>query len=206
MKILMVLAHPDDEVVFGWPLVQTGLTSGTELSLLTLSDNRGKRGDGPVNALAEICAANRIHLIDVERVDSNFYRTPPRYSKPVLSSVINLFQDSVKEAIAEVCPDFIFTHNPMGEYGHGDHRFVFNIVSMFSIPLMMTDICFTNPCHLSSKEIPDIYRKRFYNYADGQYYLLDMDWYTRMRIIYEKHKAWSWSGHDPVKECNMFAF
>jgi LmbE family N-acetylglucosaminyl deacetylase len=211
MRILMILAHPDDEVVFGWPIIQSNdpdiNLSKNEVSLLTLSDNHGKRGDGPIKALTAVCRANSVELIDMKRVDSNFYRIPPRYSKPVLPMIVDHFRTTIQEAIRKTRPDFIFTHNPMGEYGHGDHRFVFNLVSTFDIPLMFTDICITNACHLCSNKIPGIFQKYlFTDNGEQQHYLLGTEWYNRMRAVYNHHNAWSWSGHDPIKECSVFVF
>ena len=145
--------------------------------------------------------------MDLPRQETNFYRLPPRYADLVLPDVIDSFKSNIELAIELNKPDFIFTHNPMGEYGHGDHRMLFNLVSMFNIPLLLTDICFSNRCHLSSNHIPDIYREYLYYMAsDKSYRKLDTSWYDTMKRIYEKRKAWSWGGHDAIKECNLYKF
>jgi LmbE family N-acetylglucosaminyl deacetylase len=136
----MVMAHPDDEVIFGWPIFHTG--GFDEVVLLTLADNSGKRGKAPVEALSEVCDVNEVGLIDCPRQDSNFYRLPPRGVGLTLPKVRDDMIQLLANVIATEEPDYIFTHNPMGEYGHGDHRFVFNLVSMFRTPLLLTDICF----------------------------------------------------------------
>lgn len=207
MNILMVLAHPDDELIFGWPVVQGRCLIGTsidDISLLILSNNRTKYGEGPENALRECCEATQVNLLDLPRLDTNFYRTPTRYNNFCLQDVVKLFYSNVEKAIDLVKPDFVFTHNPMGEYGHGDHRFVFDIVSLFSISLLLTDICFANRCHLSSDKIPDIYAKFLFGGQIYKHCFLNMNWYEGAKSIYERHKAWSWGGHDIVKECNLY--
>jgi len=203
MNILMILAHPDDEVIFGWPVLQQ--CKNNRITLLTMTHNRKKYGAGPEEALQEVCAINQIHLLDLPRQETNFYRLPPRYADLVLPDVINSFKSSIELAVKLSRPDFIFTHNPMGEYGHGDHRMLFNLVSMFNNQLLLTDICFSNRCHLSSGKIPYVYASTLYaDYAQKDECELDMDWYNAMKQLYKKHKAWSWGGHGAIKECNLY--
>jgi hypothetical protein len=212
MKILMVMAHPDDELIFGWPIIQPekrrlnaaqyGLNT---VSLLTLSSNAAKYGQGPLDALRECCSLNGVELLESFRSDSNFYRLATRYADTMLTTIAKMFYTEIKAAIDSVQPDFVFTHNPMGEYGHGDHRFLFNLVSLFSVPLLLTDICFANECHLSSKEVPDIYSKYLFRTC-REPCTLDREWYGRMRAVYERHRAWSWSGHEPPERCFLYEF
>jgi GlcNAc-PI de-N-acetylase len=205
MRILMVFAHPDDEILFGYP-VMSNRNNYAEVSLLTLAHNKEKYGEGPEKALKEVSALNHVHLLDFPRLDTNFYRLPPRYVECTLTNVLNQFYYQIEQAIDLSHPDFIFTHNPMGEYGHGDHRMVFNLVSLFPVSLMLTDICFKNLCHLSSEDIPDIYGKFLFGGRVKEHHTLNMEWYKLMKGIYEKHRAWSWGGHDAVKECNLYQF
>jgi hypothetical protein len=199
----MIQAHCDDEVIFGWPIIQE--VGKHEVYLLTLAYNEKYPKAGL--ALDEVCKANKINLLTSSRENTNFYRLPPRYSDLTLPHIITKFNSNIEKAIIMTEPDYIFTHNPMGEYGHGDHRFVFNMVSMFDTPLMLTDICFSNHCHLSSNTTPDIYEDFFYSATTIQEFCrLNVDWYNRMKLIYEKHKAWSWGGHNAVTECNLYTF
>jgi len=207
MDILLIFAHPDDEVVFGWPVIQKAKEDKDQLYLLTLVHNRDKYGVGPESALQEVCTYSDMELIPIARQETNFYRLPTRYCDLTLTKVCDEFTRQIGKAIDRINPDYIFTHNPMGEYGHGDHRAIFNMVSVFHVPLLLTDICFHNKCHLSSNHIPDIYKEYFYYMAtDSKHYSLDLKWYENMKAIYEKHKAWSWGGHDPIKECNLYKF
>lgn len=205
MNILMILAHPDDEIIFGWPLLQKR-DPNTKISLLTLSDNVTGYGDGPIRALQEVCHTNEVHLLDFPRIEGNFYRLPPRYSEKLLQNAIHLFYSNIRQAADLAKPDWVFTHNPMGEYGHGDHRFVFNVVSLFPFSLLLTDICFPVTCHLSSEAVPEIYSKCMFPSDKGKHCLLDLSWYNSMRRIYRRYGAWSWGGHDPVKGCKLYEF
>jgi LmbE family N-acetylglucosaminyl deacetylase len=200
----MVLAHPDDEVIFGWPIIWS---RENRISLITVAHNQAKYGDGPEKALREVCVLNDVKLLDFPRCETNFYRLPPRYEKYTLPMAIDLIQKNIQLGINIVNPDCIFTHNPMGEYGHGDHRMLFNLVSSVAKQtLLLTDICFSNRCHLSSDEMPHIYNTWYGDADDRQYCKLDTDWYNAMKTVYEKNKAWSWGGHDAIKECNLYKF
>jgi hypothetical protein len=210
MKILMVMAHPDDEVIFGWPVIQH---HDHEIALLTLSHNRERHGPGASTALQVVCAENNIHYLSHPRMDNNFYRLPPRFEPVLLRHAIDHIRKTIQQAIDLVKPDCIFTHNPWGEYGHGDHRFVFSLVVGFGLPLLMTDICIPNVCHLSHEAVPGFWNKQYM--ATGKIVTdvhnlprhdLIESWYDEMKGIYEKHKAWSWSGHCPVKTCRLYRF
>ena len=203
MKILMVLAHPDDEVVWGYPIVQE---RRNEVSLVCLSNNKKRHGEGPIKALEEVCDKNDINLIPTERIDNNFYRTPPRIEQRTLRDVISLFQQQVEKAVEVSKPDFIFTHNPMGEYGHGDHRFVFGLISSFYSKICFTDICMYNQCHLSTPDVPPFWSGILKEESRTTCHQLDVNWYEKMKGIYEKYKAWTWGGHDCVDNCFLHFF
>lgn len=203
MKVLMVLAHPDDEVLWSYPIIQT---KEHDVSLITLSDNKERHGDGPIKALKEVCVVNNINLIDTERVANNFYRIAPRFEAKVLRDIISLFRGQIEKAYDSLKPDYIFTHNPMGEYGHGDHRFVFNLVSSSYDKLCLTDICLGNSCHLSTIDKPQFYSKNLFREAHKTHHKLNIDWYHNMKSIYDKHNAWTWGGHDSVNSCFLNYF
>ena len=203
MNVLMVMAHPDDEVLFGWPVLRSSKDS---VSLLVLMNNRAKYGQGPSDAVFEVARDCGIEHTAVLNFETNAYRLPTRNATPTLRQVADDMRSHISGYVKTQRIDVIFTHNPMGEYGHGDHRLVFNLASMFGLPMMLTDICFTNPCHVSSHLIPRVY-KHFYSLGERLCDCeLDEAWYERMKAIYERRHAWSWSGHEPVHKCNLFLF
>lgn len=202
MKVLMVMAHPDDEVIFGWPILLH--PEEFEVSLLVLCENSHK-GTGPMDALKEVCEVNNVSLLGSVMKENNFYRLPTREAERVLSQAVSDSLKQIQVSIDKCNPDALFTHNPWGEYGHGDHRFCFNLVSMFSLPLLMADTCFVDSCHLSSDSIPNIY-KQFLFTDHWRTDSLDTAWYERMQAIYQRHRAWTWSGHDPIVKTNLRFF
>lgn len=201
MKTLMILAHPDDEILWGFPIIQN---NKDEVYLITLSDNHIKYGNGPRKALTEVCKANNINLIECFDIDTGFSRLPTRYESLTLPMVIEKYRNKINQCLKEIQFDYIFTHNPMGEYGHSDHRFTFNLVTEFNCPIMFTDVCFFNSCHLSTNETPDFWMRVLYESKEE--FKLDMNWYNWMKEIYENNKAWSWGGHNPIESCWLYWF
>jgi len=210
MRILMIMAHPDDEVLFGWPILQG---DEHEVALITLADNHEKYGSGPIDALKEVSKQNKIEIVPFHRLDTNFSRVSPRSPNPkdfTLPMVINQFQIQIDKFIHTWKPECVFTHNPMGEYGHGDHRFTFDLVTLrLSIRLMLTDICFANGSHLSSDCIPPVYTNGLYSGAKFRQCHMDRMWYGSMKEIYKRHKAWSWSFSNEKsmpKRCKLYTY
>lgn len=200
-KILCVFSHPDDEIIFGYPISQIG-----NCWLYVVSNNFEKRRENPIRALEEVCSISDIKLVQTPDIQSGFYRLPIRFVDYTLKDVISKIKTNIERAIDKIKPDYLFTHNPIGEYGHGDHRLLFNLITTyFDLPMLITDICQSIDCHLSSKAIPRIYKNTFYTKDNkiGEY-VLDESWFSRRKAVYEKCGAWSWSGHPIVKSCNLY--
>jgi LmbE family N-acetylglucosaminyl deacetylase len=193
MKVLCVAAHPDDELIWLWPIIQD---VEIERHLITVSDNR----PGYTNAreaLWEVCTMSGIK-VECMGYPSEFYRLPIRNAPTTLPMLVSELVLKVQTAILRIQPDFVFTHNPFGEYGHGDHRLVFNIISSYieNIPIIFSDACQWNKCHLSSGEIPPrIQRAYFTNGLER--YRVNHSWFDIHSLIYKNHNAWSW-GDDHI--------
>jgi len=189
MKVLGIFAHPDDEVIWGWPIMQDNTI---EKYLIIVSNNRPGY-DSARAALEEVCKLTDIHFVACLNLPSEFYRLPTRYETFTLPMAIQRIVRTVNNALSEISPDYIITHNPFGEYGHGDHRLVFNVITSFinEIDIVFTDACQSNKCHLSFDEIPmRIWEIYFLDRMDE--YKLDKSWLDVCSSIYKKHKAWSW--------------
>jgi hypothetical protein len=202
-KVLMVMAHPDDEVIFGWPI----LTAEQYIRyVLIVSEN--KHGIRGVRALQEVCARNRVGHMSAFRIANNYYRLPPRdlAGSATLPDALRTITNMIKEACKVVKPDFIFTHNPWGEYGHGDHRFLFDLVSNIKVPLLVTDICQFTDCHLSFNAIPPVYGRFLETSIAKTEHRLNKKWFNHMKEIYDKYNAWSWSGHEVIDSCKLHQF
>ncbi len=199
--ILGIYAHPDDEIIFGWPIFQ----SGEKVHILNISDNANTYGPAPWRALQEVCEANGA-TCETAGLPNEFYRLPTRRSDFVLPTAIEQINVAIAAAIEKTGAKTVYTHNQWGEYGHGDHRLVYDIVIRHPDIeyIMTTDICQKNQCHLSTDEPParimhHLNTPARYNCA------LDPNWYQANKQLYERHGAWSWSGHDVVSHCNLYS-
>jgi len=202
MRVLIFSGHPDDEILWFWPVLQG---ANHEVAVLAACRNAHK-GAGPEWALKNVCAVNWAEYLGCVLEHNQFYRQPTRYIAPTLMDVVVQLRTAIQRAIDTFKPDAIFTHNPWGEYGHGDHRLCFEIASRFELPLLLTDMCQPNRCHPSADVIPAFYRRVFAEDEVVQAARLDEAWYEKMKGIYEKSNAWTWGGHEPVREAGLYLF
>lgn len=197
MKITMILAHPDDEVIFGWPVLQD---TSVEKNLLICSSDKD-------NPKRQWCSHRKLPLlelcdnlgVDVKCLDhpSSFYTSDSRSGK--LREVC----ESIGDFVQTHCDgDVVFTHNPYGEYGHMDHVLVFNIVlKTVGVPIWFTDIVLESNWY-SGDFLPCRMKSLFY--ADKMKdAVLDDSFYSRCRAYYDKHKVWTWD-KPPVQSCSIY--
>lgn len=167
-NILAVLAHCDDDVICGWPVLQD---KSLNRSLLVVA----MVGSG-VAALRAVCRNEGINLIEHEGFLS-------RFSEEERTS------DSVKvlveETVEDISPDIIYTHNIFGEYGHSDHLFLNNFVvcrHADKIPVWISDIQYT------SERWPHIVARLPPSQSIVK---LDDDFWMRGKGEYEKAGCWT---------------
>jgi LmbE family N-acetylglucosaminyl deacetylase len=212
-KVLIVMAHPDDEIIFGWPILQN--TSIQKKILICSSDfNNPERAwcKNRKQALYEIggfIGSEQTVCLDY---NSEFYRQPtrpitgnqPESDGKVAGPWRNMCADFMSHitSMSQDC-DAIFTHNPYGEYGHIDHLVLFDlIVKNVDKPILITDIRQdSNWSHVtnSSKRINEMY----YSNVVEKDCKLDEILLDFCKLKYEAQNAWTWS--DPViKTCNLY--
>lgn len=180
------MAHADDEIIFGYPYLQQ---RDHTRSLLVCSTDRS-RLNPRVPTLQGICDDLDIglHLFEAE---SGFYKLEP--------APLRDFCKGVGDLIASLAPNFdlVFTHNPHGEYGHHDHRLIFDVVSSAAPrPIVYTDIRIENGWHLPPVN-PLYYRHRIGEAT------LDADLYRRCRDAYRRAKSWTWI-EETSPACRLF--
>lgn len=201
-KVLGIFCHPDDEILFGWPVFQS---DEFEKHLMICCDDIVRKGQRRFNALVEVCKQENIKLEAILAESNNFYSLPTRRAEYLLTDAVLKIESILEDIIEKIKPDFIFTHNPMGEYGHGSHRLLFEIVSQFAAVhnLLITDIC-EKSNHRSHNVIPNITWDSFYEFNSiSTHHKLDQAFYFRCREIYNKHNAWTWN-KDPIEVCNLY--
>lgn len=203
-KVLGIFCHPDDEVLQGWPIFQR---DDVEKHLLILCDDVARKGIGRVKALLEVCEAGNINLVGALPHDNNFYSLPTRRAEYTLGIAIENINLAITTAIEDIQPDLVFTHNPVGEYGHGSHRLCWELVSQHP---KVKDLIFTDMCersnHRSHNNIPrtiiEAYYQSGFTISENEQ-ILDEGFYLRGLSTYQNHHAWTWS-KPPITKCNLY--
>jgi hypothetical protein len=199
MKVLMVIAHADDEIIFGWPILQD---SKIEKQILCCSSDRYNEERKWCSHRGDVFKSIYKNLgINCNCLDYNseFYRMETR--KESLSKM----QEDIVNNIKKFDFDYIFTHNPLGEYGHLDHKMTFDTIFASDInkPILYTDICFKTNWPSCSK-IPERYVKPFYHTCFLDNCSLDINRYSQIENEYRKSGVWTWS-FKPVDKCNIYS-
>lgn len=209
----MVLAHPDDEVIFGWPLLQD---SDIEKEILICSSDLR-------NPLRKWCAHRKYDLaklcsfLGIEHTcydyDSEFYRANTRKQrrkglerllpkKPQL--LLRHIAERIVEAVDASACDMVFTHNFWGEYGHMDHILVNSIVvNNTRKPVLMTGARIEAP---NLPLLPDA--PAWKTVLDSHFHsshVLDLDFYERCAAFYKNSGTWTWS-KPPLERLDLYMF
>jgi len=205
MKTLAIYAHPDDEILWGFPQMQY---SDVERYLYTISDNHNGYDYHAIEALKKVCEVSGIRLVGCLGIANEYYRIATRRKAcTLMQDIVPAMMKGMREAINAVKPDRIITHNPYGEYGHGDHRLIFSLLNIMpeanDIEITYTDACQVNKCHLSFPEIPQRIRQRYFQNKIEDY-TLNRDWYNPLEEIYKDYGAWSWTGHEVTEQVGLY--
>jgi len=193
-KILILISHPDDEIIFCWPIVQD---KSIEKTILTISsDIYNPNSNNRLIPLKSICDNNNINLISLN-YDSDFYRIEG-WPKTTYKQ-LHYF---VKKRLHELDYDYLMTHNPYGEYAHPDHILSFNLSLLYSnSPVLFTDIISKYPDNWGFGN-GDNLKRLYYNDKVGDY-ILDEKFYNYCKNEYIKHGVWTW-GFDAIKKCGLY--
>ena len=194
MKITLVLSHPDDEIIFGWPIFQNFKEYEKELIVCSNDKNNLKRTwcKNRYIPLSLVCKDLDINHTCLD-YDSEFYRMTTR------DESLKRMIDDVIVNIEKTKPDYIFTHNSIGEYGHLDHILVNNICSRLNYPLLTSDIVINNNW-MSLNDVNFRYNRNMMFLENCEN---DLIWYDRFERIYRDYKVWTWN-QAPIMKCNIY--
>ena len=188
MRVLSIWAHCDDELIFGWPLLQNEVIEN-HLLLCCHQDHRGD--DRRLRGMKQVCEQEGIHFVDNLGLPNNFFNEKHIPYETAASRI----KIGIHDAIEKVQPDFVFGHNPIGEYGHGAHRMLFKLT--FEHPSVERWVT-TSTTHRSKGYHSDGTFHQFWMdnlYAEGNYIEeaeLEQDFIDRTKKVYDDLNGPAW--------------
>jgi LmbE family N-acetylglucosaminyl deacetylase len=194
--ILMVLAHCDDELVCGWPIFQNPKIRKSLIIVSSDRNNRQRQWCGHRKFVTQdLCRSLGIEVCILDH-DSDFYQLDHRSGK------LSNLEKEILRCINNFTFDYIFTHNPHGEYGHLDHIFIANLlIRAVNHPLLISDISITSDW-TQTPPSSNRYSCAFYSNQVGEF-ALDYNFYRRVMQFYTTRGAWTWF-QQPEQRCNLF--
>lgn len=184
MKILGIFAHPDDEIIFGWPIFQQ------------------KHLDKHL-----LCITGRQERLEcLHKVSSilNFTWSCPQLTDGYLQGLSNLVVEAIQLNIERYNPALVFCHNSEGEYGHPDHKTIFDaVLKSEAANMVISDIIvpvksskWSLVTHISN---PEYYQNKICTVSK------DETKYEEISQVYQKNNFWTWGHYPSPSECNLYA-
>jgi LmbE family N-acetylglucosaminyl deacetylase len=190
IKALLVVAHPDDEVIFFWWALQN---PDLQLSILCCSSDENnpdrKKWAHRKNGLIALCEDLKVP-VKILPWGSGFYKLDGRTGKAAE------FEKSVIDEVDKSEWEIVISHNPWGEYGHLDHIRVHNILAQrFPGQLVMCDAMMETEWTL-----PDERRKRSCAATEDVGNIITH--YSKCAEFYKGIRAWTWN-KPPIESCGI---
>ena len=200
MKVLFNIAHADDEILWMYPYFQDPNIEKHVLLCSTDFTNPNRQWcKNRKLVLQRICDEMGAKLTCLDYY-SSFYNTPsrPGYLKNTVDDICN----TLKNLENDFNPDYVFTHNPYGEYGHLDHKLLFNTtIQVCNSPIVITDIKINSNWPVYENNSDSINRI-FYKKPIGKYQL-DEKKFLYWKSLYEQAGVWTWK-RDISYECSLY--
>lgn len=184
---VLIVAHPDDEVLWFASLLQA-------IGHIVICYGPGARmeglGERRARALASYPLANMTFLEMRQPL-----RCPPQWGDIADENDNPVDQMPCQRALEETIGPFLhgrtaaFTHNPWGEYGHGDHVLVnraVNAVAGRNVPVFVSG-------YVGPRAVPR-FRAIMNDGVQAQFARpIDRSLAHRIKAVYVEHECWTWT-------------
>ena len=201
-KILIVVAHMDDELIFGAALLASPYA---RCKLIVATDG----GEGRVTALTKICKERAIEFEYIhDTYEASEFSRDEYFKRDLNDSQKTKLKEFLESAKQEQW-DMVVTHNAWGEYGNGQHSAVHRLVNSFFNPAQLFYFTFSeiykhrgdqNVIHFPHMIKEDgCFRGIFQHQQTGAYYFLDtnqaisnpdMSATLQLRSYYKGFETW----------------
>jgi LmbE family N-acetylglucosaminyl deacetylase len=179
-KLDLVIAHPDDEIIFGFGVIKQAkriICCVNDLNPnLPKSTSWHRSWKNRKFALEEVGRLLGVEIINLG-YNSDFSNLP--------SEEITKLSDKINVLIKD--EEVIFTHNQWGEYGHPDHILVHDIIKKSGKKILTSNIMLDS----------NFTGFRIYQVPEPENYRIvtnDLDLYNKCKSIYKQCKCWTWGG------------
>jgi len=188
-NMVMLVAHPDDEVIFGWPVLKEA-----KRIICCSSDLHNPERAWCKDRLAALKEVGSLVDAEVFCLDYNseFYRLSTRDGK--LNEFVEEVLDLLRCLIPKYEDDIIFTHNSWGEYGNIDHILVNQIARLTDRKIITTDIAIDAGWF----KVENLFLKE-----EISKHTIDLNFYEKCKKIYDKYGCWTWS-KDPITQAKLY--
>ena len=200
MKVLFNIAHADDEILWMYPYFQDPSIENHVLLCSTAFNNPGRQWcRNRKFVLQKICDEMGAKLTCLD-YPSSFYTTPSRPGD--LKNTVDDISQTLRTLENNFKPDCVFTHNPYGEYGHLDHKLLFNITTQVcDTPIVITDIKIDSNWPVYKPESEAI-KRIYYKKPLGKSQLCE-EKFLYWKSLYEQAGVWTWK-RAISKECMLY--
>ena len=177
-RVLGIFAHREDHIVCGWPVFQN---MEIERHLIVCTND--------AEVLVQMSCESYGIIYHGSIGLQNGFAYDRKRGLPWFSESI---ERVVSETLSKVNPDAIFTHNPWGEYGHFDHRFVFECIfnKFRAWDVMLSSIVATSTHYPAAWAQPRQFETMMLQ-SSSERVEPDYEFYRAQAELFERHKMWT---------------